>query len=45
MVVHILKNGKQVKDIKGLKVTKDKNPAFYQIAERVKRGKPHERSS
>lgn len=43
MVKHILRNGKEVKDIRGHKVTKQIAPGFYQISERVKRGQ-HERS-
>ena len=42
MVKHILRNGKEVKDIRGHKVTKQNAPGFYQISERVKRGQ-HER--
>lgn len=39
MVKHILRNGKEVKDIRGHKVTKQNAPGFYQISERIKRVK------
>lgn len=44
MVKHILRNGKEVKDIRGHKVTKQNAPGFYQISERIKRVK-HERDT
>lgn len=37
MVKHILRNGQQVKDIKGHKVKKKDVPQFYELVNRVKR--------
>ena len=37
MIVHILKDGKQIKDIKGHKVKKKDVPQFYELVNRVKR--------
>lgn len=37
MVTHVLRNGQQVKDIKGRKVKKKDVPQYFELVNRVKR--------
>lgn len=39
MIVHVLKSGKQVKDIAGHKVKKSDAPSFYDLLNRVSQEK------
>ena len=44
MIVHILKNGKQVEDITGHEVTEKDVPMFYELLNRLSEGTPNEDS-
>lgn len=45
MIVHVLKSGKQVKDIAGHKVTKKDAPSFYDLLNRVSQEKHNAKQS